>query len=120
MTPHAGVQRGRGVRVLGIDPGSRVTGWGVVESCGERMEHVGSGTIALEPAVPLGIRLARLYAEQLRQDGTGYVSLYAALCPVGKCQVTDEQGLPLAFDYGHLTTSGSTVVAQRIKRWGAL
>ena len=54
------------MRVLGIDPGSRVTGWGVVESCGERMEHVGSGTIALEPAVPLGIRLARLYAECLR------------------------------------------------------
>jgi peptidoglycan/LPS O-acetylase OafA/YrhL len=61
-----------------------------------------------------------LFAEQLRRDGTGYVSLYAALCPDGKCQVTDEQGLPLAFDYGHLTASGSTVVAQRIKRWGAL
>jgi crossover junction endodeoxyribonuclease RuvC len=54
------------VRVLGIDPGSRVTGWGVVESRGERMDHVGSGTIALEASVPLGIRLARLYAECLR------------------------------------------------------
>jgi len=54
------------VRVLGIDPGSRVTGWGVVDGCGERMEHVGSGTIALQPSVPLGIRLARLYAECLR------------------------------------------------------
>jgi peptidoglycan/LPS O-acetylase OafA/YrhL len=61
-----------------------------------------------------------LFAEQLRRDGTGYVSLYAALCPEGKCQVNDEQGLPLAFDYGHLTASGSTVVAQRIKRSGAL
>ena len=54
------------MRVLGIDPGSRVTGWGVVDGRGERMEHVGSGTIALEPSVPLGIRLARLYAECLR------------------------------------------------------
>jgi crossover junction endodeoxyribonuclease RuvC len=54
------------VRVLGIDPGSRVTGWGVVESRGERMDHVGSGTVALEPSIPLGIRLARLYAECLR------------------------------------------------------
>jgi len=43
-------------------------------------------------------RTDRLFAEQLRRDGTGYVSLYAALCPDGKCQVTDEQGLPLAFD----------------------
>jgi crossover junction endodeoxyribonuclease RuvC len=54
------------VRVLGIDPGSRVTGWGVVESRGEHMDHVGSGTVVLEPSVPLGIRLARLYAECLR------------------------------------------------------
>jgi hypothetical protein len=45
---------------------------------------------------------------------------YAALCPDGKCQVTDEHGLPLAFDYGHLAMSGSTIVAQRIKRWGDL
>jgi hypothetical protein len=34
--------------------------------------------------------------------------------------VTDEEGLPLAFDYGHLTASGSTFVAQQIKRSGAL
>jgi peptidoglycan/LPS O-acetylase OafA/YrhL len=62
----------------------------------------------------------KLFAEQLRQDGTGYVSLYAALCPEGRCQVTDEQGLPLAFDYGHLTASGSAVVAQWIRRRGVL
>jgi peptidoglycan/LPS O-acetylase OafA/YrhL len=62
----------------------------------------------------------KLFAEQLRQDGIGYVSLYAALCPEGRCQVTDAEGLPLAFDYGHLTASGSTFVAQQIKRSGAL
>jgi len=54
------------VRVLGIDPGSRMTGWGVVEGLGERMTHVGSGTIVLETSVPLGIRLARLYTACLR------------------------------------------------------
>jgi peptidoglycan/LPS O-acetylase OafA/YrhL len=62
----------------------------------------------------------QLFAEQLRQDGIGYVSLYAALCPEGRCRVTDADGLPLAFDYGHLTASGSTFVAQQIKRSGAL
>jgi peptidoglycan/LPS O-acetylase OafA/YrhL len=65
-------------------------------------------------------RTDQLFAEQLRQDGIGYVSLYAAICPDGKCQVTDQDGLPLAFDYGHLTASGSTFVAQQIKRSGAL
>jgi len=79
-----------------------------------------------DPAVVDRARLARqgqtdqLFAEQLRQDGVGYVSLHAALCPGGRCRVTDDDGLPLAFDYGHLTTSGSIIVAQRIKRSGDL
>jgi len=54
------------VRVLGIDPGSRRTGWGVVESDGLAFRHVASGTIALAPGEPLGARLARLHAECLR------------------------------------------------------
>lgn len=32
-------------RVLGIDPGSRVTGYGVIESDGMRSRHLGSGCI---------------------------------------------------------------------------
>lgn len=51
------------VRALGIDPGSRVTGWGVVESAGRAFRHLASGTIVLRPADPLGVRLARLHAE---------------------------------------------------------
>ena len=34
------------VRILGIDPGSVTTGWGVVDSDGRRSRHVGHGTIA--------------------------------------------------------------------------
>lgn len=33
------------MRVLGIDPGSHRTGWGVIEMHGSRVEHVASGTI---------------------------------------------------------------------------
>jgi len=54
------------VRVLGIDPGSRRTGWGVVDACGGGFRHVASGTIVLAPAAHLGTRLARLHAECLR------------------------------------------------------
>ena len=32
-------------RVLGIDPGSRVTGYGVIETDGSRSRHLGSGCI---------------------------------------------------------------------------
>jgi crossover junction endodeoxyribonuclease RuvC len=51
------------VRALGIDPGSRVTGWGVVESRGNAFLHVASGTIALDLRHALPARLARLHVE---------------------------------------------------------
>lgn len=51
------------MRVLGIDPGSRVTGWGVVEECGAAFRHVASGTIILGANDPVSVRLARLYGE---------------------------------------------------------
>ena len=50
------------MRVLGIDPGSRLTGWGVVEARGAGFRHLASGTIALASSGPLGPRLARLHA----------------------------------------------------------
>jgi len=54
------------VRALGIDPGSRVTGWGVVEARAGAFRHVASGTIALGRADPLPDRLARLGREVAR------------------------------------------------------
>ena len=33
------------IRILGIDPGSRVTGYGIIESDGTRSRHLGSGCI---------------------------------------------------------------------------
>ena len=35
-----------GVRIIGIDPGSVTTGWGVIDSDGRQSRHVGHGTIA--------------------------------------------------------------------------
>jgi len=54
------------VRALGIDPGSRVTGWGVVETRGTALSHVASGTIPLRTSAPLATRLAWLHAECTR------------------------------------------------------
>jgi crossover junction endodeoxyribonuclease RuvC len=54
------------VRALGIDPGSRISGWGVVESAGPLLRHLASGTISLGVGVSLPARLARLHAECLR------------------------------------------------------
>ena len=49
------------IRVLGVDPGSRKTGWGVVESSGRRMRGVGAGIIRLDPKAPLADRLEIIY-----------------------------------------------------------
>lgn len=48
--------------MLGIDPGSRVTGWGVVEERGTTLAHVASGTIVLGADGAIAARLASLHA----------------------------------------------------------
>ena len=52
----------RGTVVLGLDPGSRYTGYGVVEKRGSRLELRAQGRIAVPSATPLPERLARLAA----------------------------------------------------------
>lgn len=47
-------------RVLGIDPGTRLCGWGLVERVGSRVNHVDNGVIVLDPKADLGPRLGHL------------------------------------------------------------
>ena len=51
------------MRVLGVDPGTVATGWGVVEEHGHGLLHVAGGVI--RPRGPLAERLAHIY-EQVR------------------------------------------------------
>jgi crossover junction endodeoxyribonuclease RuvC len=44
------------VRVLGIDPGGRVTGWGLVEECSGVMSCLGRGTIRPRGSLPERLR----------------------------------------------------------------
>ena len=48
-------------RVVGIDPGTLVTGWGVVEAVGSKLVHLAHGTIATAGAHEQGARLSRIY-----------------------------------------------------------
>ncbi|NGZ07710.1 MAG: crossover junction endodeoxyribonuclease RuvC [Magnetococcales bacterium] len=49
------------MRVLGIDPGSTVTGWGVVESIGSGYRHVAHGAIRTSSDEPMPERLGRIF-----------------------------------------------------------
>lgn len=50
------------MRILGIDPGSNVTGYGVVERDGGRLRHVAHGTLVLPRGGSVAARLAALHA----------------------------------------------------------
>ena len=48
------------MRVMGLDPGLRALGWGVVDVSGSRLSHVANG-ICRTSTGPLGARLAALF-----------------------------------------------------------
>jgi crossover junction endodeoxyribonuclease RuvC len=48
--------------VLGIDPGTASTGYGIVRSTGSRLDALAQGVIETRPGVPLERRLADIHA----------------------------------------------------------
>jgi crossover junction endodeoxyribonuclease RuvC len=49
------------IRILGIDPGLRNTGWGLIEANGTRLTYVGCGSIHTDAATSLAERLALIH-----------------------------------------------------------
>jgi len=49
------------IRIIGIDPGLRRTGWGVVESLGSRLSFVAAGTLRIAEKAPLAERLCAIH-----------------------------------------------------------
>jgi crossover junction endodeoxyribonuclease RuvC len=51
------------MRVLGIDPGSRITGYGIIDSVGNRLLHVDNGAIFTDVKKEFPMRLQTIYRE---------------------------------------------------------
>jgi len=49
------------IRILGLDPGLRNTGWGVISVVGSRLSHVAHGVIRPDDTLPLAERLTILF-----------------------------------------------------------
>ncbi|MGH1420691.1 MAG: crossover junction endodeoxyribonuclease RuvC [Hyphomonas sp.] len=49
------------LRILGIDPGLRHTGWGLVEKTGSRLAWLGHGVISIDPKLELSDRLGGIF-----------------------------------------------------------
>ncbi|MER8711396.1 crossover junction endodeoxyribonuclease RuvC [Mesorhizobium sp. M1295] len=52
---------GKAIRIIGIDPGLRRTGWGIVESLGNSLRFVASGTVRSDDKAALAVRLCQLH-----------------------------------------------------------
>jgi len=52
--------------VLGIDPGSRIAGWGMVDVMGSRVKHIDNGSLYCESEGPFAERLKYLFNEVSR------------------------------------------------------
>jgi crossover junction endodeoxyribonuclease RuvC len=49
------------IRLLGIDPGLRFTGWGLIEAEGNRLRHLADGVVATDSAMAVPDRLCALH-----------------------------------------------------------
>jgi crossover junction endodeoxyribonuclease RuvC len=70
------------IRLLGLDPGLRFTGWGVIDVDGNRLRHIGDGVIATDSAEPVPVRLKTLHdalmalLDRLRPDEAAVEETY--------------------------------------------
>ena len=53
-------------RLIGLDPGLRATGWGVIEFGGNRLRHIANGVVKADTDVEMAVRLRQIY-EGLKQ-----------------------------------------------------
>ena len=62
------------MRLIGLDPGLRLTGWGIVDVDGNRLRHVAHGVVRVAADQPLALRLNDLYE--------GISAVIEAQCPL--------------------------------------
>ncbi|WP_298436647.1 crossover junction endodeoxyribonuclease RuvC [Geobacter sp.] len=72
------------MRVLGIDPGSRITGYGIIEKIGNRFTHVDNGAIFTDSHDEFALRLHEIYRgltavmEEYRPDAMAVEQVFLA------------------------------------------
>ncbi len=95
----------RGVRILGIDPGSQVTGFGLVDQldpAGSGIRHVAHGTLRPRRSVSLAGRLDDLHravlalVEQHRPDVASVEQVFVASSPRAALVLGQARGAVLA------------------------
>lgn len=89
------------VRLLGLDPGLQHTGWGMVESAGSRLRHLGDGVISTIASQPLADRLCTLHRgillllEQWQPDEAAVEHTYVNKNPQAALKLGQARGVVL-------------------------
>ena len=89
------------VRIIGIDPGLRRCGWGIVESEGNRLRFVACGTLTPPIDLDLAQRLASLHEglraliELYRPDEAGVEETFVNAGPRSALQLGQARGVVL-------------------------
>jgi len=87
------------MRLLGLDPGLRATGWGVIEANGNNLSHIADGAVHPDVNAPLSERLAALYAalriivEEFAPDEAAVEETFANRNPASTLKLGQARGV---------------------------
>jgi crossover junction endodeoxyribonuclease RuvC len=90
------------IRILGIDPGLRVTGYGLIEQRGARLTFIGCGSIKTRADQPLAERLAEIHRalialiEAQRPDEAAIEETFVNRDPQSALKLGQARGVALA------------------------
>lgn len=89
------------LRYLGIDPGLRATGWGVIEVTGSRLTHIANGTITSNDRLDVAERLVEIerglieIVETWEPDGAAVEQVFVARDPVAALKLGQARAMAL-------------------------
>ncbi|GAB4119961.1 MAG: crossover junction endodeoxyribonuclease RuvC [Rhodothalassiaceae bacterium] len=89
------------MRLIGLDPGLQVTGWGVIDVAGSRLSHVANGTVRTDRAQDLAPRLVALHdglaavIAEWRPDAAAVEETFVNKNPVSTLKLGQARGIVL-------------------------
>ena len=89
------------IRIIGIDPGLRRTGWGVIESLGNNLKFIAAGTIQSDDKCSLAERLCQLHdglatvLEQFSPDEAAVEHTFVNVNPTSTLKLGQARGIAL-------------------------
>lgn len=101
VSPRGPAPGASGTLILGIDPGSRATGYGLLHLDGSRIRYERSGVWAPRPALPFADRLAAVYdgllalLDQVRPDEVAVERAFVRKSALAALQIGHVRGVIL-------------------------